>query len=91
MYKRQVHILKPNYIFIENVPNFLNTVIQVNGKNILIPDYINDELENEYEIHKYIINTKDYSVPQVRERAIFLITKKGLDNIWVLPLSLIHI
>ena len=34
---------------------------------------------------KYIINTKDYSVPQVRERAIFLITKKGLDNIWVLP------
>lgn len=82
---KAIHILKPNYIFIENVPNFFNTSIQVNDKNILIPDYINDELGNEYEIHKYIINTKDYSVPQVRERAIFLITKKGLDNIWLLP------
>ena len=82
---KAIHILKPNYIFIENVPNFFNTSIQVNDKNILIPDYINDELGNEYEIHKYIINTKDYSVPQVRERAIFLITKMGLDNIWLLP------
>lgn len=82
---KAIHILKPSYIFIENVPNFFNTSIQVNDKNILIPDYINDELGNEYEIRKYIINTKDYSVPQVRERAIFLITKKGLDNIWVLP------
>lgn len=82
---KAIHILKPNYIFIENVPNFFNTSIKVNDKNILIPDYINDELGNEYEIHKYIINTKDYSVPQVRERAIFLITKKGVDNIWLLP------
>ena len=82
---KAVHILKPNYIFIENVPNFLNTSIQVNDKNILIPDYISDELGNEYDIRKYIINTKDYSVPQVRERAIFLITKKGLVNSWVLP------
>ena len=51
---KAVHILKPNYIFIENVPNFFNTSIQVNDKNILIPDYINDELGNEYEIrNKY--------------------------------------
>lgn len=80
-----IHILKPNYVFIENVPNFLNTAIEVNGKNILIPQYIENELGNEYEIHNYTINTKNYSVPQVRERAIFLITKKGLNNIWVLP------
>lgn len=82
---KAVHLLQPNYVFIENVPNFLNTSIQVNGNNILIPDYINDELGMEYEIHKYVINTKDYSVPQVRERAIFLITKKGLKNVWLLP------
>lgn len=82
---KAVHILQPSYIFIENVPNFLNTSIYVNGKNILIPDYINDELGKEYEIHKYVINTKDYSVPQVRERAIFLLTKRGLNNIWLLP------
>ena len=80
-----VNILKPNYVFIENVPNFLNTTIQINGTNILIPDYINAELGQKYEIHSYTINTKNYSVPQVRERAIFLITKKGLSNIWLLP------
>ena len=80
-----VNILKPNYVFIENVPNFLNTTIQINGTNILIPDYINAELGPKYEIHSYTINTKNYSVPQVRERAIFLITKKGLSNIWLLP------
>lgn len=80
-----VHILKPDYVFIENVPNFLNTSIQVNNRNILIPEFINNELNNEYEIHSYTINTKKYSVPQVRERAIFLITKKKLHNIWLLP------
>ena len=80
-----VHILKPNYVFIENVPNFLNTAIEVKGNNILIPKYIENELGNEYEIHSYTINTKNYSVPQVRERAIFLITKKGLSHIWLLP------
>lgn len=80
-----VHDLKPNYVFIENVPNFLNTSIQVDGMSILIPDYIKNELSKEYEIHSYTINTKNYSVPQFRERAIFLITKKGLSNIWLLP------
>ena len=58
-----VHILKPNYVFIENVPNFLNTAIEVKGNNILIPKYIENELGNEYEIHSYTINTKNYSVP----------------------------
>ena len=53
-----VHILKPDYVFIENVPNFLNTSIQVNNRNILIPEFINNELNNEYEIHSYTINTK---------------------------------
>ena len=43
-----VNILKPNYVFIENVPNFLNTTIQINGTNILIPDYINAELGQKF-------------------------------------------
>lgn len=80
-----IHLLKPNYVFIENVPNFFNTTIRIGNVDILIPDYISRELENEYIIHKYIINTKDYSVPQVRERAIILMSKKGLNNIWTLP------
>ena len=43
-----IRILKPNYVFIENVPKFLNTSIEVNGNNILIPKYIEHELGNEY-------------------------------------------
>ena len=82
---KAIHLLQPNYVFIENVPNFLNTSIKVNGSRVLIPDYIENELSNDYEIHKYIVDTKNYSVPQVRERAIFLITKRGMNKVWLLP------
>lgn len=80
-----VHKIKPDYVFIENVPNFFNTTIKIDDQDILIPDYINNELENEYIIHKYIINTKDYSVPQVRERAITLLTRRTVEKEWILP------
>lgn len=82
---KAVHMLHPKYVFIENVPNFLNTSIKVNGNSILIPDYIDAELGNEYIIHRYTIDTKNYSVPQVRERAIFLITKRDINHEWLLP------
>mgnify|MGYP002673999244 CR=1 FL=1 len=80
-----VHKIKPDYVFIENVPNFFNTIIKIDDQDILIPDYINNELENEYIIHRYIINTKDYSVPQVRERAITLLTRRTVEKEWILP------
>ena len=82
---KAVHKIKPDYVFIENVPNFFNTTIKIDDQDILIPDYINNELENEYIIHKYIINTKDYSVPQVRERAITLLTRRTVEKEWILP------
>lgn len=80
-----VHKIKPDYVFIENVPNFFNTTIKIDDQDILIPDYINNELENEYIIHRYVINTKDYSVPQVRERAITLLTRRTVEKEWILP------
>lgn len=80
-----VHKIKPDYVFIENVTNFFNTTIKIDDQDILIPDYINNELENEYIIHRYIINTKDYSVPQVRERAITLLTRRTVEKEWILP------
>src|SRR5699024_5252985 len=69
--------VKPNYVFIENVPNFLNTIISLNGEDVLIPDYINEEIKADYTIKKYVIDTKNYSVPSVRERAIILMTRKN--------------
>ena len=77
--------LHPKYVFFENVPMFLNTTITVNNRNVLIPDLIHERLESEYYINQYIIDTKDYSVPQTRERAIFLLTRKDIKKEWTLP------
>ena len=78
--------IKPKYVFIENVPMFLNTKIEVDEKNILIPELLDKELQKEYIINKYIIDTKNYSVPQTRERAIILMThKKSKIKEWILP------
>lgn len=78
--------IKPLYVFLENVPMFLNTTIEVNGEKTLIPNLIKKELESEYKISIHIIDTKNYSVPQTRERAIILMTRK-IENLkeWVLP------
>lgn len=78
--------LEPKYVFIENVPNFLNTEIELKGKKVLIPSLIKQELEENYFISQVLVNTKDYSVPQARERAIFLMTNRKKNiKIWNLP------
>lgn len=76
--------IRPKYIFIENVPLFYKTKIGLHANKKLIPDYLEDELGNAYCIKKYIIDTKDYGVPQSRERAIILMSLKGC-SIWTLP------
>lgn len=80
-----VEKINPTYVFIENVPMIYKTYVMDNKEKILIPDLISKRLGNKYIINKYIIDTKDYSVPQTRERAIILMTKKGENNTWVLP------
>ncbi|MCI6977452.1 MAG: DNA cytosine methyltransferase [Lachnospiraceae bacterium] len=82
---RMIQKLKPKYVFIENVPMFYNTEIIYDGIKILIPDLIEKELKGQYRINKYIIDTKDYSVPQTRERAILLLSRKDQKKEWVLP------
>ena len=78
--------VKPDYVFLENVPEQLITKIKYNNKEILIPDYIKDELGNMYNFSKqYVINAADYGVPQMRERAIILLTKKSKNFIWEFP------
>lgn len=76
----------PEYILIENVPLFLKTTIEIDGEDILIPDLIEKELGKIYTIKPYIANTEDYGVPQSRNRAIMLMTKKNNNNKeWLLP------
>ena len=83
---KMIKRIKPNYVFLENVPMFLQTSISINDEKILIPDLLKKELEKKYTIRTYVIDTKDYSVPQTRERAIILMTKKRASlSEWVLP------
>lgn len=78
--------IRPQYVFLENVPMFLNTSIEVNGEQVLLPNLLEKELGSEYKISQDIIDTKDYSVPQTRERAIILMTRRIEDiKEWVLP------
>ena len=83
-----IHLIKeiePDYFLFENVPAFLTTYVWYKDKATLIPDVIRAELSSSYELDFSIRNTKDYGVPQSRERMILLATKKGIKHIWTCP------
>lgn len=78
--------LKPKYVFMENVTMQLKTSIMINGKKVLIPDYLKEELEDLYIFNtNNILDTKFYGVPQQRKRAVFLLVRKDLGFSWELP------
>ncbi len=77
--------LSPKYVFIENVPQFVETYITIDNKDVLITDYICSELSGRYNISVNVIDTKYYSVPQTRQRAIVLLTRNDVEKRWELP------
>jgi DNA (cytosine-5)-methyltransferase 1 len=77
--------IQPKYVFIENVPQFLKTKIKHKGKEILIPDFIQNQLGGAYDIEFNIADSQYYSVPQTRERAILLMTHKNNSKKWQMP------
>ena len=78
--------VKPKFVLLENVPKQLTTKIEYNGEVILIPEYIKRELGADYSFNKEtLVMAKDYGVPQLRERNIFLLVIKGLGYIWEFP------
>ena len=78
--------LRPNYILLENVPEQLVTPIMYNGRELLIPEYIQERIGAYYTINTtQLINTMDYGIPQMRRRAIFLCVAKGGKKVWNFP------
>jgi len=78
--------VKPSYILLENVPRQLKTSITVEGKSIKIGDYLKNELSDTYFFNENtLVKAKDYGVPQLRERNIFLLVKKELGILWEFP------
>ncbi|MCT4510006.1 MAG: DNA cytosine methyltransferase [Tepidibacter sp.] len=77
--------IKPKYVMLENVPKQMTTKINYEGNMILIPEYLKKSLSEEYWIDSKVINICNYSVPQSRERAIFLLSRKDQEKMWEIP------
>lgn len=81
-----IKAVKPKYVFLENIPQQLKTYILYNDQKVLIPEYVKMELGNEYNFNStFLVNAEDYGVPQDRERAIMLMTRKDLETRWEFP------
>lgn len=78
--------LNPNYAIIENVPTFFDTNIIYYWKKIKIKDFLIMELWNLYDLNMWILDASDYWTPQIRKRAITLITKKWIWK-WLFPIK----
>jgi len=76
----------PEFVLLENVPKQLTTKIKFDDEIYLIPDYIKKELENDYTFNnETLVMAKDYGVPQLRERNIFLLVRRDLNYKWEFP------
>jgi DNA (cytosine-5)-methyltransferase 1 len=78
--------VKPKFVLLENVPRQLKTKIIINGEVVFIPEYIKLELSDMYNFNKEtLVKAKDYGVPQLRERNIYLLVRKDLKISWDFP------
>lgn len=78
--------VNPAFVMLENVPRQLTTKIKIDGETIKIPDYIRRELEGNYQFNtETLAKAKDFSVPQLRERNIFLLVRKDIGIVWEFP------
>lgn len=78
--------VKPKFALLENVPKQLTTKIRCGEEIVLIPEYIKRELGTDYTFNKEtLVMAKDYGVPQLRERNIFLLVRNDLNVVWEFP------
>lgn len=78
--------VNPKYVLLENVPKQITTRIKYGDEIVLIPEYIKRELGNSYRFNnETLVMAKDYGVPQLRERNIFLLVRNDLPYIWEFP------
>lgn len=72
-----------DYILIENVPKFLQLYFPYKGELRLLIDIFKDKYGDRYNIDSFVLNAKDYGVPQSRPRGFMRVWKKGLK--WAKP------
>lgn len=72
-----------DYVLIENVPKFLELYFPYNGRVCRLIEIVNEKYGTAYNIESFVLNAKDYGVPQSRPRGFIKIWKKGLE--WANP------
>jgi DNA (cytosine-5)-methyltransferase 1 len=72
-----------DYILIENVPKFLQLYFPYKKGLFKLIDIVKDKYAKKYNIDSFVLNAKDYGVPQSRPRGFIRIWKKGLN--WKSP------
>ncbi len=78
--------INPKFILFENVTMQQHTKIMLHGKSIYIPQYVEEELGDNYEFNiNRIANAMDYGVPQSRQRYIYLLVRKDEKVHWEFP------
>lgn len=78
--------LRPGYVLLENVPQQLQTKVLFQGETMVIPDYLRKMLGEDYFFpEQSLISAKDYGVPQLRRRNIYLLTRKDMSYRWTVP------
>ncbi len=83
---RAIKILKPQFVMIENVPEILQTKIEIDGHWILIDQYLHNELGKTYFFNeKKVVNAMYYGVAQSRERCVYLLSDKQTNYRWEFP------
>lgn len=83
---KAVKELNPKYVLLENVPQQLKTKVEIDGEEILIPDYLHREFQKDYYFAKEsIVSAKNYGVPQMRKRNIMLMSRNDMLYKWEMP------
>lgn len=67
--------IRPKLVILENVPEMVDTVIEVDGELILILDYVRRELGAAYALDHEVVEFADYGVPQRRQRLITILSR----------------
>lgn len=78
--------IKPLFVIIENVPEILQTKIEINGEWLLIDSYLNNELSELYSFNcNKVVNSMYYNVAQSRERCVYLLSRRDTHIRWEFP------
>lgn len=78
--------VRPKFVFLENVPKQLTTKVKYNNEVLLIPEYIKRELGFDYRFNsETLVMAKDYGVPQLRERNIYMLVRRDIPLVWEFP------